>query len=355
MIFTGLLCGALLGFVLQRGRFCLTGGFRDMYLAKDNRMFNALLIAIAIQSVGVFTLIQTGAIEFNAGQIPWISTIVGAYVFGIGIVLAGGCATGTWYRAGEGLIGSWIALAGYMLTSAMMKTGALVPFNDSLKKYAVTNNSIPDTFGISVWPFILLLVLIVLFVVVRQLRKPKVKIPSLPAKRKGLNHLLFEKRWHPFLTAILVGLIAILAWPLSEATGRNSGLGITTPTANLLQYLVTGDKTKYLNWGVFLVLGILLGSFIAAKGSREFRFRVPDAGTAVSSFIGGVLMGVGASLASGCTIGNGLVMTAMMTWQGWVALLFMILGTWTASYFIFVRPRVKAGKQQAVAYQTTTA
>lgn len=110
-----------------------------------------------------------------------------------------------------------------------------------------------------------------------------------------------------------------------------------------------------MNWGVFLVLGILLGSFIAAKGSREFRFRVPDAGTAVSSFIGGVLMGVGASLASGCTIGNGLVMTAMMTWQGWVALLFMILGTWTASYFIFVRPRVKAGKQQAVAYQTTTA
>lgn len=35
MIFTGLLCGALLGFVMQRGRFCLTGGFRDMFLTKD--------------------------------------------------------------------------------------------------------------------------------------------------------------------------------------------------------------------------------------------------------------------------------------------------------------------------------
>ncbi|WP_269134511.1 YeeE/YedE thiosulfate transporter family protein, partial [Mediterraneibacter faecis] len=61
------------------------------------------------------------------------------------------------------------------------------------------------------------------------------------AKRKGLAHLLFEKRWHPFFTAVLIGLIAILAWPLSEATGRMDGLGITTPTANLLQFLVTGD------------------------------------------------------------------------------------------------------------------
>ncbi|HBB5069172.1 TPA: YeeE/YedE family protein, partial [Escherichia coli] len=36
MILSGLICGALLGFVMQRGRFCLTGGFRDMYIAKNN-------------------------------------------------------------------------------------------------------------------------------------------------------------------------------------------------------------------------------------------------------------------------------------------------------------------------------
>lgn len=62
MIISGLFCGALLGFVMQRGRFCLTGGFRDMYIAKNNRMFYALLIAICVQSVGVFTLIQTGVV-----------------------------------------------------------------------------------------------------------------------------------------------------------------------------------------------------------------------------------------------------------------------------------------------------
>jgi len=350
MILTGLLCGALLGFVMQRGRFCLTGGFRDMYIAKDNRMFYALLIAIAVQSIGVYTLIQMDVIQFTAGAFPWVAVIIGSFVFGIGIILSGGCATGTWYRAGEGLLGSWIALAGYMLMSTIMKSGPLKPVNESISSVVLQKNSIAETTGISVWVFVAVFTAIVVWIISRELRKPKIVIPSMKPKRTGAAHLLFEKRWHPFFTAVLVGLIAILAWPLSEATGRMSGLGITTPSANILQYLVTGD-VSIINWGVFLVLGILLGSFIAAKGSREFRFRMPNAKTGITSFIGGILMGFGASLAGGCSIGNGLVMTAMMTWQGWVSLLFMILGTWTASYFVFVRPNVKrkaAAAQSAV-------
>lgn len=350
MILTGLLCGALLGFVMQRGRFCLTGGFRDMYIAKDNRMFYALLIAIAVQSIGVYTLIQMDVIQFSTGAFPWVAVLIGSFVFGIGIILAGGCATGTWYRAGEGLLGSWMALAGYMLMSTIMKSGPLTPVNESISSVVLPKNSIADTTGISVWVFIAIFTAIVVWIISRELRKPKIVIPSMKPKRTGIAHLLFEKRWHPFFTAMLVGLIAILAWPLSEATGRMSGLGITTPSANILQYLVTGD-VSIINWGVFLVLGIFLGSFIAAKGSREFRFRMPDAKTGITSFIGGILMGFGASLAGGCSIGNGLVMTAMMTWQGWVSLVFMILGTWTASYFVFIRPNVKrkaAAAQSAV-------
>ncbi|WP_342578641.1 YeeE/YedE family protein [Psychrobacillus sp. FSL K6-2843] len=340
MLITGLFCGALLGFVMQRGRFCLTGGFRDMYLTKDNRMFYALLIAIAVQSVGVYTLIELGIFEFNAGTLPLLAIIVGSFIFGIGIVLAGGCATGTWYRAGEGLIGSWIALAGYMLMATIMKTGVLVPLNDKISSPQLSTNSIPETLGINVWILIGILVAIVGWIVYKEVTKPKVFIPSLKAKRTGLAHILFEKRWHPFVTAVLVGAIAVLAWPLSVATGRIGGLGITTPSANILQYLTTGD-TAFINWGVFLVLGIFIGSFIAAKASREFRFRMPDVKTGINSFVGGNLMGFGASLAGGCSIGNGLVMTAMMTWQGWIALVFMILGTWTAVYFVFVRGRQK--------------
>ena len=340
MILTGLICGALLGFVMQRGRFCLTGGFRDMYIAKDNRMFYALLIAIAVQSVGVYSLIHFGVIEFSAGSFSWLATIVGSFLFGIGIIFAGGCATGTWYRAGEGLLGSWIALFGYMFMSAVMRTGVLAPLNTSMTAIELPTNSIAESSGIPVGVLIILFVAIVGFIVYKELKKPKITIPTMKPRRTGLMHVLFEKRWHPFITALLVGLVAILAWPLSAATGRMFGLGITAPSANILQFAISGDMS-YINWGVFLVLGILFGSFLAAKGSREFRFRMPDAKTGMTSFLGGNLMGFGASLAGGCSIGNGLVMTAMMTWQGWISLLFIMLGTWTASYFVFIRPQAK--------------
>src|SRR5690625_3141387 len=285
-------------------------------------------------------LIHIGVIDFSAGSFSWLATIIGSFLFGIGIIFAGGCATGTWYRAGEGLLGSWIALFGYMLMSAMMRTGIFASLNTSFKEGLVLGNSIGESFSLSTWVFIIILVLIVLTIVLREVRKPKIPLPTLPKQRKGILYFLFEKRWHPFFTATLIGLIAILAWPLSAATGRVFGLGITAPSANILQFLVLGD-VSFINWGVFLVLGILLGSLIAAKASREFRFRMPDAKTGITSFIGGNLMGFGASLAGGCSIGNGLVMTAMMTWQGWASLLFIILGTWTASYFVFIRPRQK--------------
>ena len=109
-----------------------------------------------------------------------------------------------------------------------------------------------------------LLTLVTAFYVYKHLSKPSVKVAALKPKKTGLAHLLFEKRWHPFFSAVLIGLIALAAWPLSVATGREFGLGITGPSANIMQFLVTGDG-KFINWGVFLVLGILLGHSSARK------------------------------------------------------------------------------------------
>ena len=153
-------------------------------------------------------------------------------------------------------------------------------------------------------------------------------------RKKGISHILFEKRWNVFVSAILIGIIGVITWPISIAFGRNAGLGITTPTSNLLQYLLTGD-IYYINWGVFLVLGILIGSYVSAKLSGEFKLRIPDVKTVVRSALGGSLMGIGAVLAGGWPIGNGLVQTSIFTWQGWIALVTIILGTWFASHFIY--------------------
>lgn len=336
----GMICGFLLGFVLQRGRFCMVSAYRDIYLTKDNRLFIATLIAIAIQSIGVYALADLGWIRLAEVPFTWLAAIIGGFLFGVGIVMAGGCATGTWYRAGEGLVGSWIALFAYMLGSAATRAGFLLPVNEKLSEPRASDVFIYETFGVSPWVLIVLLTGIVAFAVWRHLRRPSLPVPTLKPRKKGLAHLLFEKRWHPFVTAILVGLIAVLAWPMSEATGRMFGLGITGPSGNIMRYLITGD-VKLLDWGVFLVLGILVGSYVAAKGSGEFRWRIPDMKTLRNNFIGGLLMGFGAGIAGGCTIGNGLVNTGLLTWQGWVATPCIILGTWTATYFLIVRGQRK--------------
>ena len=100
---------------------------------------------------------------------------------------------------------------------------------------------------------------------------------------------------------------------------------------------------------ILIIGAVAAGTSAAAKASREFRVRAADAQTTLRSGLGGVLMGFGASIAGGCSIGNGLVMTAMMTWQGWIGLVFMILGVWTASWLVYVRPQRKARLATAAA------
>lgn len=327
MVLTGLLLGVAFGFVLQRGRFCVTGAFRDVFLARNTRWLTAFFIVIAVQAAGVFALQSAGVLTLPTKDVALAAVVVGSLVFGVGIVLAGGCATGTYYRAGEGLVGSWLALGMYALFAAVMKYGALSPVNEGLRGRTVDAQTLHGTLGISPWWLVAALGAGVGYAVWRHLRAPRrTPVATLPARHTGLRHLLFEKAWHPFATALVISVIAILAYPLSFAAGRESGLGVTTPSADLTAFLVTGDGSLAWNWGVMLVLGILLGSYLAAKGSGEFKIRVPDARTSLRSLGGGALMGIGASWAGGCTIGNSMVQTAQFSYQGWLALLFTFLG-----------------------------
>lgn len=336
MLLTGLALGIALGFVMQRGRFCVTGAFRDIWVTRNTRWLTAFLVVVAVQSVGVFTLDWLGVITLAPAAFSWLATVIGAFVFGFSIVLAGGCATGTYYRAGEGLVGSWFALIFYALFSAVSKTGALAPFVTGLRGVTVETSTIHQLLGVSPWLLVAVFVTIVGLAARYHLRKDvRLSVVSLPPRKTGIAHVLFEKRWGPFGTALIIGVIAIAAWPLSYATGRESGLGITTPSSNIVNYLVGGD-TEVLDWGVYLVIGILTGAFIAAKGSGEFRIRIPDATTTVRSITGGTLMGVGATLAGGCTIGNAMVNTATFGFQGWFSLVFMILGTGAAARIFII-------------------
>ncbi|MGV0869904.1 YeeE/YedE thiosulfate transporter family protein [Corynebacterium kalidii] len=338
MLITGLAVGAVLGFVMQRGRFCVTGFLRDIFTQRTWRGVTALLVVIAVHAVGLTALTSAGVIEPSVGDFAPLAVVVGGVIFGLGIVLAGGCASGTWYRSGEGLVGSWIALAMYALSAAAMNYGPLSGMNDWLGGYTVEATTVPETLGVTPWVFVVLIVVVTAMMVRHYVTRDRATPTpaTLAPKKTGLAHLLTEKPWHFYVTAAVVGVIGVVAWPLSAATGRNSGLGITTPSADVASWITTANPANW-NWGVLLVLGILVGSFIAAKASGEFRVRVPDGRQAVRSVAGGVMMGVGAVWAGGCTVGNGMVQTSLFSYQGWVAIIAIALGVGAAAK-IWLKP-----------------
>ena len=350
MLITGLMLGTVLGYVMQRGRFCVTGMLRDIFTLKTWRGFVALLVVIAVHAVGLAALTSLGVITPEVDDFAPLAVIIGGFLFGVGIVLAGGCASGTWYRSGEGLVGSWIALLTYGLSAAAMKAGALKGMNSALREYTVPLTTIQQSLGVSTWALALPLAVLTAFLVAKFVRAEAAqpKIAQLAAKKTGLAHLLAEKPWHVYTTGAIVGVLGVIAWPLSAATGRNDGLGITTPSSDLVRFVTTGDATR-INWGALLVLGILIGSYLAAKASGEFRVRVPSGTQSVRSVAGGVLMGVGAAWAGGCTVGNGMVQTSLFSYQGWVALLFIALGVGFAAK-LWLKPAEPINSQDPDGY-----
>jgi hypothetical protein len=93
--------GLLLGFVVQRSRYCMTGAIRDYFLFGITRNLQMTFIVLAIISF-FYTLFLTYGV-FRPTMVPagWF-TLVGGIIFGIGMAIGGGCVTSTFYRIGEG-------------------------------------------------------------------------------------------------------------------------------------------------------------------------------------------------------------------------------------------------------------
>ncbi len=101
--------GSVVGFLVQRSRFCNTAALRDAMLFKTYRNTKALLVTMMILTVGFTTFMTFGdghPLQFDVG----INQVIGLFLFGIGMVLAGACTVSTWVKAGEGNVGAIWAL-----------------------------------------------------------------------------------------------------------------------------------------------------------------------------------------------------------------------------------------------------
>lgn len=119
--------GIAIGITLRYSRFCFAGAFRDPFLMGNTKLFRGLLLALMISTIG-FSIIQYLYLEGNTidySHIPGtiasvgIHIVIGAFIFGIGMTIAGGCASGILMRIGEGHSLQWVTLLGITIGSVL--------------------------------------------------------------------------------------------------------------------------------------------------------------------------------------------------------------------------------------------
>ncbi len=165
---------------------------------------------------------------------------------------------------------------------------------------------------------------------------------------------LYEVRWSPYVVGIGIGVLSWLTFLLS-----NKPIGCSTAfarTSGMIGKLFRGKKiddmdyykefAPSIDWEWVLVLGIVLGSFISAKLSGDFKLiTVPGMwaeafGTAplprlITALAGGIFLGFGARWAGGCTSGHGISGTLQLAASSWLAAICFFIGGIAAAFLIF--------------------
>ncbi len=345
---SGLLLGLAIGFVMQRGRFCMNTAFRDTIFIEDFTLFRGYLIALVIMIVGSNALADMGMFWLPKQPFYPFANIIGGYVFGLGIVMVGGCGSGVWYKVGEGQFNSVIAVIGFFLGIHMTATGILSPVYKLLKsvKTPIMGENVPTLYNIiGSGPTIKWAVIAVVAIGLGvYIMKGK---PFSAPKQKGIE-------WPK--VGVLLGLLGIAAfWGGSIWEGFPRGLSFTTPTGEFFGSVLAGKAMLpshplykvfpmyhlgpfTITWASIYIIAVPFGAYISARILKEFKWKSPPVDELLSVITGSIMMGFGATVAGGCNIGQGLTGASTLSIGSIVAIIFIILGNWTMVYFKFIKP-----------------
>lgn len=161
-------------------------------------------------------------------------------------------------------------------------------------------------------------------------------------QKKRYYKLWFKKPWTYAVGAILISLLQIVTLvttgnPLGISTGfTNFGArlyNIVGGNVNTWYYFSSKEaqcilNTCFLN-DPFSVrnLGIIFGALLATLLASQFRIKkIKSIKQIISAILGGLLMGYGARIASGCNIGAFYSGVASLSLSGWVYAIFLFLG-----------------------------
>jgi uncharacterized protein len=340
-ILSGLLVGILFGFALQRGRFCMNSAIRDTILLNDTTLLKSVGVAVLVAMFGFAAMALAGLIKISPTPFFWGANLVGGVIFGIGMVLAGGCASGVTYRVGEGMVAALSALIGLATAATLTAMGFLQPIKDALQSstkvmVGEANPTLANIFNLSHYIVafsIAVIVAIIWFVLARKNQEEGEAISN-----DSLGKRIFKKGWGWLATGVVIGLINMLAFYMSTQAGRSYPLAITSGWIGVVKVGFAVPDAK-LGWDAYLVIGIIVGAFIAALIASEFKLRWPGWRMIGQTFVGGLLMGFGAVTAAGCNVTHILSGLPQLGIGSLVGTISIVLGAWLAAYLIFVRPQ----------------
>ena len=305
-VLTGLLAGVLLGAVLHRGQLCLHAASRGV-LERRPGLAQGWVLGVAVGAVGfALLLLLPGTEGLNRGlPLRPVGNVVGGLVTGIGMVVARTCASGLFWKLGAGMVGAAVGLAGWA-------GGELLARQVDLPGPTVLPSgeraALPGLLGL---PRLLVagLVLALVVVVLQRVRRRRPD-PSW--------------QWGPARTGVVLGLALTAAWALAALGGASFGASSVGAAAS-----VADGRPRW--WLLAFLVGLVLGSALAARAAGAFWLRGETAGRLAGLGLGGVLIGAGGWWAGGCVLGHGLSGATQLSVSSYVVVASILAGVAVAA------------------------
>ncbi|WP_411971165.1 YeeE/YedE family protein [Halomonas kalidii] len=326
--------GGLLGMVLYHAAFGFTAAWRVFITERRGRGLRAQMVMLAIAVLLFFPALGAGSLFGTSvhGYVApiGVSVLVGAFLFGLGMQLGGGCASGTLFTAGGGNARMLITLL-FFVVGSLIGT-AHFAWWQSLPAFRPTSLVTELGVGGGIAVSLVLFAAIAGFTVAMEKRRHG-RLEQAPAIDVG-NRRWLTGPWPLLAGAVALALLNFITlalagrpWGVTSAFalwgakgfellgGDVSAWGYWQAPGNAaaLRASVWGDITTVMN------VGILVGALVAASLAGRFapNFRIPGR-SVLAAVIGGILLGYGARLAFGCNIGAYFGGIASGSLHGWL-------------------------------------
>jgi uncharacterized membrane protein YedE/YeeE len=353
--------GALLGVALYHAAFGFTSAWRVFIADGRGAGLRAQMLMLAVGVALFFPALSSGTLFGNpvTGLVSpaGTSVIVGAFIFGIGMQLGGGCASGTLYTVGGGSTRMIVTLIAF-ITGSVIGT-AHMPFWTSLPQLKPL--SLVKELGLGpalALNWIVFALIAAITVVVEKRRHGRLVAQQLkPANASPwlhgpwplaagaialvvLNFATLALSGRPWGVTSAFALWGAKAASLIGVDTANWAYWSTKANAAALAAPLSHDVTSLMDIGI--VLGAMLAAALAGRYAPVWRLPLRSL---VAAVVGGLLLGYGARLAYGCNIGayfSGIVSGSLHGWL-WLVAAFIgnVFGTRLRPLFGLEVERVK--------------